>query len=342
MTVLAGGMATRVAGALATRALLGLVCLLSPIAAGADATVLLCEPYGFYGKVFPQGHIAVYLDRVCAESPTVLRPCQPGEIGIVISRYPGIGGADWVAMPLIPYLYAVDRAADVPTKADRAQVEVLRNTYREMHLRTLVPDAQGGQPPEGNWYQLAGAAYDRRILAFTIVTTPELDEELIRTLNGRPNVSRWNWVLRNCADFVQDLINFYHPGAMKTGTVSDLGLTTPKHIVKSLVKFCGHRPDLQLRAFAISQVPGSRPESKSTRGVLESLVLKPMYVVPLAVVQPWIPVAFATGYIATGRFNPKQHSTGAYDPAVVQDWARGMASASAAAAAAQSPPVVSR
>jgi hypothetical protein len=325
------------AGALFSRALVGLVCVLAPVVAGADATVFLCEPYGFYGKVFPQGHIAVYLDRVCAESPTVLRACQPGETGIVISRYPGVGGADWVAIPLIPYLYAVDRAADVPTRADRAQVEVLRNNYRETHLRALVPDAPGGRRPDGNWYQLAGAAYDRRILAFTIATTPEQDDALVRTLNGRPNRSRWSWVLRNCADFVQDLVNFYHPGAMKTGTVSDLGLTTPKHIVKSLVKFCDARPDLQLRAFAISQVPGSRPESRSTRGVLESLVLKPMYVVPLAVVQPWIPVAFATGYIATGRFNPKQRSTGAYEPSVVEDWARAMASAPSVARPSTAP-----
>ena len=332
LTCLTGWTVTRVTGAAATRVLIGLAYLLVPAAAGADATVLLCEPYGFYGRMFPQGHIAVYLDRVCAESPTVLRACQPGETGIVISRYPGIGGADWVAIPLIPYLYAVDRAADVPTKADRAQVEVLRNTYRERYLRAMVPDAPGGQPPKGNWYQLAGAAYDRRILAFTVATAPEQDEALIRTLNDRSNLSRWNWVLRNCADFVQDLVNFYHPGAMKTGTVSDLGLTTPKHIVKSLVKFCDRRPDLQLRTFAIAQVPGSRSESRSTRGVLESLVLKPMYVVPLAVVQPWIPVAFATGYIATGRFSPTQRSTGAHDPAVVEDWARGMASASAAAA----------
>ena len=210
-----------------------------------------------------------------------------------------------------------------------------------------MPDAPGGQRPDGNWYQLAGAAYDRRVLAFTVATTPEQDEELIRTLNGRPNRSRWNWVLRNCADFVQDLVNFYHPGAMKTGTVSDLGLTTPKHVVKSLVKFSERRPDLQLRFFAISQVPGSRSESKPPRGVLESLVLKPMYVVPLAVVQPWIPVAFATGYIATGRFNPTRHSTGAHDPAIVEDWARGLATASTAAAStvaasAPSAPPISR
>ena len=60
------------------------------------------------------GHAAVYLSGVCAETPVKLRPCAPGETGIVISRYDAVGGYDWVAIPLIPYLYAVERAQEVP------------------------------------------------------------------------------------------------------------------------------------------------------------------------------------------------------------------------------------
>src|ERR1017187_6927744 len=84
----------------------------------SSATLLLEEPYGKLGFFTATGHAAVYLSGVCAETPLVLRACAPGEQGIVISRYDGVGGYDWVAMPLIPYLYAVDRPEDIPLFAD--------------------------------------------------------------------------------------------------------------------------------------------------------------------------------------------------------------------------------
>src|SRR6202158_1393087 len=98
------------------RALCSLL-LLAPFSvsvANASATLLLEEPYGRMGFFTATGHAAVYLSGVCAETPLVLRRCAPGETGVVISRYDGVGGYDWVAIPLIPYLYAVERAEDVP------------------------------------------------------------------------------------------------------------------------------------------------------------------------------------------------------------------------------------
>src|SRR5712692_12052361 len=82
--------------------------------AEASATLLLEEPYGKLGFFTATGHAAVYLSGVCAETPLVLRPCAPGELGAVISRYDGVGGYDWVAIPLIPYLYAVEQPDDIP------------------------------------------------------------------------------------------------------------------------------------------------------------------------------------------------------------------------------------
>ena len=58
---------------------------LTPKSARAQATLLLEEPYSYDGTFAGTGHAAVYLARVCAESPTVLRRCGPGETGIVIS-----------------------------------------------------------------------------------------------------------------------------------------------------------------------------------------------------------------------------------------------------------------
>src|SRR6202051_231189 len=96
---------------------LGMLLVLAWSCAGfaqSSATLLLEEPYGGMGFFTATGHAAVYLSGVCAETPLVLRRCSPGETGVVISRYDGVGGYDWVAIPPIPYLYAVHRPGDVP------------------------------------------------------------------------------------------------------------------------------------------------------------------------------------------------------------------------------------
>src|SRR6266571_1831851 len=98
--------------------------------ASASATLLLEEPYGKLGFFTATGHAAVYLSGVCAETPLVLRPCVPGETGIVLSRYDGVRGYDWIAIPLIPYLYAVEHAEDVPLFSDAKMTAFLRDRYR--------------------------------------------------------------------------------------------------------------------------------------------------------------------------------------------------------------------
>src|SRR5271168_4655837 len=123
-----------------TRLKLALVLLLFLLAiahAHADVTLLLEEPYSYDGAFAGTGHAAVYLSRVCAESPLVLRRCSPGEFGVVISRYDGIAGHDWIAIPLIPYLYAVDNPENVPLSADAKLVDFLRNRYRQNHLQSV-------------------------------------------------------------------------------------------------------------------------------------------------------------------------------------------------------------
>src|SRR5580658_2356126 len=66
----------------------------------AQAALLLEQPYGVFGTLNPTGHAAVYLEHVCADTPVHLRYCDPGETGIVISRYKGLAGYDWIAIPL--------------------------------------------------------------------------------------------------------------------------------------------------------------------------------------------------------------------------------------------------
>src|SRR5580700_9827766 len=106
----------------------------------------------------PTGHAAIYLSRVCAASPLSLRRCHPGEQGVVISRYDRVSGYDWIAIPLLPYLYAVDRPDRVPLVVSAEDVATLRDAYRRTNLTKVAPDAADGSAPEGDWTQLVGAA----------------------------------------------------------------------------------------------------------------------------------------------------------------------------------------
>src|SRR5580698_1838431 len=110
----------------------GLIAMFTAAGASAHASVALLmeEPYGTFGAFNPTGHAAVYLNHICAETPTELRPCRNGEYGVVISRYHKIDGYDWIAIPLVPYLYAVDSVNDVPMSVDKAQVVAIRDKYR--------------------------------------------------------------------------------------------------------------------------------------------------------------------------------------------------------------------
>ncbi len=155
----------------------------------ADATLFVQEPYGLFGAINPTGHASVYLSRVCAETPVVLRRCDPGEFGIVIRRYRKVSGYDWIAIPLIPYLYAVEDLTSIPAEANADAVSYLRDEYRRKHLLDVVPDRPGGQLPTGSWTELVGAAYNRKIYGFQIETTEAQDQYLISVLNSRKNKS---------------------------------------------------------------------------------------------------------------------------------------------------------
>ncbi len=294
------------------RAVGGLVVMLLVCAAfaGASATLLLEEPYGTMGFFTATGHAAVYLSGVCADTPLVLRRCAPGETGVVISRYDGVDGYDWVAIPLIPYLYAVERPEDVPLFADAKMAAFLRDRYRRKYLEEIAPDVKNGETPGGNWYQLIGSSYDRTIYGFEIQTTPEQDNALIRKLNSSSNQSHFHLVTNNCADFAKGVLNFYFPKSLHRSLVADIGITTPKQMAKMLTKFSDRHPELQFSRLIISQVPGSMPRSSHVHGVVESFFTSKKYIVPSAVVSPIFAGCVAAVYVGTGasHFEPAHNA----------------------------------
>jgi hypothetical protein len=268
----------------------------------AQAALLLEQPYGFFGLLNPTGHNAIYFERVCAETPVKLRRCQEGEMGVVIARYQGIDGYDWVAIPLVPYLYSVESPADVPARVDRKTVVRLRNHYREAHLLSLGENLSKNGFAHGGWTALVGSAYERRIYAFRFETTPEQDDALIARMNAGPNRSHFELFFNNCADFARVILNTYFPRTFRRSVFPDAVMTTPKQITWKLARYAQKHPETQLEVFEIPQVPGYRRLSRSNKSIVESLSTS--YVVPIALLNPYIAGGFFADYLARGRFHP--------------------------------------
>ncbi|HEY1766665.1 MAG TPA: hypothetical protein VGG26_03385 [Terracidiphilus sp.] len=269
------------------------------------------EPYGFFGALNPTGHNAIYFERICAETPVKLRPCQPGEMGAVIARYQGIDGYDWVAIPLVPYLYSVETADEVPDHVSRELVGRLRNRYREAHLLSLGPHLSAGNIVHGGWTQLIGVAYERRIYAFRFETTAAQDYALMDRLNAGANRSRFDLLFLNCADFARGILNSYFPRTFRRSIFPDAGMTTPKQIAYKLVRYSRKHPDTQLAVFEIPQVPGYRHKSHANKSIDESFVTT-LYAIPIAIVNPYLAGGLLVDYLVRGRYHltPK-------DPAVL-------------------------
>jgi hypothetical protein len=290
-----------------------IVLAIGGVRAHADAALLMEEPYGEFGAFNPTGHAAIYLNHICAESPTRLRACRPGEPGAVISRYHKIDGYDWLAIPLVPYLYAVERVEDVPSVANEELEARLRDEYRRKHLEEFAPDVikgkKEGEAPNGEWTQLIGASYDRKIYGFQVQTTADEDQRFMNKFNDSRNEGHFNLLFHNCADFSRTLLNVYYPHGVHRNYFVDLGITTPKQVARSLTKYAKDHPDLEFSTFMIPQVPGSIHRSHPIDGVLEAVVKSKKYVVPLAVLNPELTAGLVVAYLTDGRFKAPKDAT---------------------------------
>jgi hypothetical protein len=275
----------------------------------AAVALLMEEPYGELGQFDPAGHSAVYLNHICAETPTQLRMCRPGELGVVLSRYHKIHKEDWTAMPMVAYLYSVDDVSAVPATATKVEVAQLRETYWRQHLQELAPPRPDGSVPKGEWTQLVGASYDRQIHGFQFETTAEEDERFIDLFNDRRNVGHFNAVVHNCADFTRVVLDVYLPHSIHRNFIADLGITTPKQVAKSLVNYSKKHPELKMSAFVILQVPGDSPRSHEVDGVDESLVKSKKYLLPLIVLSPPLAGGIVVGYLSEGRMKLPKDAT---------------------------------
>ena len=277
----------------------GVLCL--TVAARADTILLLEDPVNFEGWFTSAGHSVVWMDRLCTDNHIKLRPCRTGEAGVVLSRYGKLGGnLDWLAMPVGPYLYAVDNVSEVPTTMTKAAFEQMQVEAKQRYAGSFAQD-----PGEKIWGQLTGEAYRRRILMVRVHTTLEQETRTMEWLNDRPNQGHFNVLSSNCSDFVGSILGKMLPGGFHRNYLFDSGMMTPKQNVADLHRYAKRHPELGFEASVLPQVPGEMKRSGHVRGVTEAYLKNWWFLLPLDYLLPIELGAVTVSGLADHRYVPK-------------------------------------
>jgi hypothetical protein len=204
----------------------------------------------------------------------------------VVSRYPGLkkgaaGQLDWLAMPVGPYLYAVDRAEDVPPSMTADDFSRLQAKYWSEHEGSF-----GGDPGSEARTALVGEAYRRRIVMVRVHTTEAQDLRLMDWLNGRANVSHYTLFYPNCADFTGDVLAELFPRGFHRSYFFDAGMMTPRENLADLHRYARRHKELGWEVLVVPQVPGAIKRSGHLRGVTEAYLKSWWFLLPLDVLDP--------------------------------------------------------
>lgn len=280
--------------------------LILPIGARADVSLLVLEAMGVAGEYTGSGHTAVYLSRVCLQDMFKLRICRPDEAGIVISSYPEmVPGADyeWMAVPLIPFLYGVEDEKDIPLYANGEIRRFIRENYRRNNLSSIVPGNETGTLPEGRWSSMLAVGMTRDVYRFNVETTLAEDEQFVRDFNSDPVDGKFNKFRRNCADHSRRIINRYFHGAAKRDWINDIGITTPKAVARSFTGYVKKRPERLLHITRHTQVAGPIWRATDNRSFSEMAFKSKKYLIPSIIFDPPLIPIFAAAYYLTGRFD---------------------------------------
>jgi len=288
-----------------TLVLAGLTC---PRARG-DVGIVLNESLGVsVDRISGTGHSAVYFSRICPESPVRLRLCRPDENGSVMSNYINMGepqGFEWNIVPLNIYLYGVEDPRFRPLFGSYKIKDLLEERYRTKYLAGYCDGPPCSTSSKAEWREMVGATLIRGMYIFVIDTTVEQDEALIAQFNDSPNKNHFNGMTRNCADFTKRIINTYFPHAAARDYLNDFGVTTPKAVARSFVRYADRNPELNLCVLHFAQVPGTIKRSSDVRAVTEQLYRSKKLLIPMLIFADYGVPAAAASYLLTGRFNPE-------------------------------------
>jgi hypothetical protein len=278
--------------------------------ASADVGVILNESLDeSMDRITGTGHMAVYFSRICADSPTKLRLCGPGEPGSVMSTYINIGedrSFDWNIVPLNIYLYGVEDSRNRPIFASFKIKHALEERYRQNYLSGLCETASCQTSGKAEWREMVASTLIRGMYFFVVDTSVEQDRQLIEEFNNAPNESHFNGATNNCADFARRVVNTYFPHAASRDVLNDFGMTSPKAVARTFTHYALRHPELNLRVMHFAQVPGTIKRSSEVRAGTEQLLRSKKLLVPMiAFADQALPVV-AASYMITGRFNPNK------------------------------------
>ena len=235
----------------------------------ADVGLLLSEATGEgMSRWTSAGHAAIYLSRLCPETPVKIRLCTAGEPGSVISTYTTFGEDQefaWNVVPLDLFLYGVADERDRPLLAWPALRRLLQDTSRENYLTGICQSVSCVANPRAHWRDMFASTFVRDIYLFRAKTTLQQDLALMAHLNSGNNTSHYNGFTNNCADFAAEVLNFYFPGAARADHLNDFGMTSPKAISKSFTHYGRRHPALEFQVFRFSQLSGRFNASHDAR-----------------------------------------------------------------------------
>jgi hypothetical protein len=260
-----------------------------------------------FAEITGEGHSAVYLSRVCPESPVKMRLCNPGEPGSIIQNYVDYKEDQpyqWNVVPLNVYLYGVDDLRDKPLFASPDLRTVLQERYRRLHMQEVCTTETCITDPDANWRDAVAAAFVREIYMFEVRTTVEQDEQFIREFNARENVNHYSGFSRNCADFAKLVVNTYFPHSAHRDPINDFGMTGPKAIARSFSHYAEHHSAMDFRVVRIAQAPGTYKRSSDCKEGTEQTFRSAKWLLPMIAVQAHAVPVLAASYLLTGRFDP--------------------------------------
>ena len=297
--------------------LLAAMLTLAPVSAHAEVTLLIEEAVGGAGEFTGSGHSALYFSGICAETPTKLRICKPGEEGVVLSTYPDLGTVKrykWIALPLTAFLYGVDSRENIPLYGNGKVRRYLREEYRKQNLSSLVLASADGKIPPGRWSEMLGTTINRDVYALTVKTTPEQDAKFLSDFEKLPNVNDFSTTYNNCADFARDTLNLVFPNATHRDVLNDFTMTTPKAIARTFTRYATSRPALQFRIDKYSQIDGAIRRSLNNRSFTEKAIVSKKYFLTMAFTMPELIPIMGLTYLTTGWYNLdpqyKKHASG--------------------------------
>lgn len=237
-----------------------LACLTCPHARG-DVGIVLNESLDTsLDRISGTGHSAVYFSRICAESPVRLRLCRPNENGSVMSNYINLGEDqrfEWNIVPLNIYLYGVQDPRFLPLFGSYRVKNLLEERYRTKYLSAYCDGPPCSTSYKAEWREMVAATLIRSVYIFVIDTTVEQDKELISQFNASLNENHFNGITRNCADFTKRVVNTYFPDAATTDYINDFGMTSPKAIARSFVRYAARNPKFQPASAAFCSSAGN-------------------------------------------------------------------------------------